>query len=395
MRAPAPGRYRPTLPERLGLGVLLSLPARMALRGLARRPVRAVLGALGIASAVAVLVTGGYFGDAMDFMLRLAFERALTADATVRFTHPASRAAVQELSRLPGVLAAEPIRDLPAILRHGSRSQRVAISAEDPGATLSRIVGENGREVPLPSSGLVVSSRLASRLRARPGDRVEVKLLDGRRAAGDVSIAATVDDVLGLSATGSLDFVGRLAREGDLITGAHLAVDPAGREAARRALDARPGVAGVAWRTDTVRSFRGTVAKTLLAFAGMLVAFAVAIAGGVVYSSVRAAFAERSRELATLRVLGFTRGETWRVLVGEVTVQLGAALPLGALLGFGLSLLSAHAFESDLFRIPVVIERSTWILGLGVTSAAALVTTVVGRRWIRRIDLADALRSEE
>jgi putative ABC transport system permease protein len=123
------------------------------------------------------------------------------------------------------------------------------------------------------------------------------------------------------------------------------------------------------------------------------VGFAVAIAGGVAYSAVQAAFADRSRELATLRVIGFTRAEAWRVLVGEVLLQLVGALPLGALLGLGLSVLSSHAFESDLFRIPVVVERSTWLFALGITTAATLATSLVARRWVRRLDLADALRS--
>jgi putative ABC transport system permease protein len=365
----------------------------MSLRGLSRRSARAALGTLGIGSAVAVLVAGAFFGDAMDFMLRLAFQRALRADATVSFTHPVARAALHELERLPGVLAAEPIRDEPAVLRHGARRQRVALAGADPGADLSRIVGENERPVPVPPSGLVVSSRLAALLEARPGDRVQVELLDGRRAVGELPVAATVDDVLGLAATASLEAVRRLARTGDVVTGAHLSIDPAAREAVRRALDARPGVAGVSWRAEAIASFRQTVAKSLLAFAGMLVAFAVAIAGGVVYSAVRASFSERSRELATLRVIGFSRIEAWRVLVGEVALQLLAALPLGALLGLGLSSLTARAFESDLFRIPVVIERSTWIFGLGTTATAALVTSLVALRWTRRIELAEALRS--
>ncbi|HEX9052275.1 MAG TPA: FtsX-like permease family protein [Anaeromyxobacter sp.] len=395
MRPPAPGRYRPTLFERLGAGVLLSLPARMSLRGLARRPVRSLLGAVGIATAVAVLVTGSFFTDAMDFMIRLAFEEALRADATVTFTHVVARSAGDELARIPGVLAVEPTRDLAAILRNGQRSERVALAGTVPAATLSGVVGEDGRRITVPPSGLVISSRLAKLLRVRPGDAVQVEILEGRRAVGELAISATVNDVLGLGATASLATLRRLGREGDVITGAQLAVDPAARDAVARALDARPGVAGVSWRAETVRSFRGTIARTLLAFAAMLVGFAVAIAGGVVYSAVRTSFAERSRELATLRVIGFTRAEAWRVLVGEVALQLAVALPLGALLGYGLSALSSHAFESDLFRIPVVIARSTWLFGLGVTAAAALATSLVARRWIRRIELADALRSGE
>lgn len=395
MRPPAPRRYRPTWIERLGAGALLSLEARMSLRGLARRPVRAALGALGIGSAVAILVTGGYFGDAMDFMIRLSFDRALRADATVRFTHPVGRDAMHELARLPGVLAAEPVQELPAVLRRGSRSERVALSGVVPGATLSARVGADGREVPVPPAGLVVSSRLATLLDARPGNLIQVELLEGRRATGRLPIAGTVDDVLGLSATASLETVRRLAREGEVITGAHLAVDAAGRPDTARALGERPRVAGVAWRADTVHSFRKTVASTLLAFAGMLVGFAIAIAGGVVYSAVRASFAERSRELATLRVIGLTRAEAWRVLVGEVALQLAAALPLGAALGLGLSTLSSHALESDLFRIPVVIDRSTWVFGLGVTTAATILTSLVARRWIGRLDLTEAMRSGE
>jgi len=394
MRPPAPGDFRPTLVERLaGAPALLSLPARMSLRGLARRPARAALGTLGIASAVAVLVTGAFFGDAIDFMMRLAFQRALRADATVTFSRPVSRTALQELRRLPGVLAAEPSRDEPALLRRGARSQRVAIAALEPGARLSAIVGEDQRAVPVPPAGLVISARLAELLDARPGDRVEVELLSGRRAGGQLPIAATVEDVLGLTATASLETLRQLARQGGLVTGAQLAVDPAARLALDRALRARPGVAAVSWRADTIRSFRETLARTMLSMAGLLVGFAVAIAGGVVYSAVRASFSERSRELATLRVIGYTRLEAWRVLVGEVALQLLAALPLGALLGLGLALLSAHAFESDLFRIPVVVDRSTWLFALGITSGATLLASLVALRWIRRLDLVDALRS--
>jgi putative ABC transport system permease protein len=306
-----------------------------------------------------------------------------------------ARSAVRELSRLPGVLAVEPTRDVAAVLRRGPRSERVALSGVIRAPTLSALVGADGREVPVPPSGLVISSRLAALLDARPGDRVRVELLEGRRAAGELTVASTVDDVLGLSATVSLDALRRLAREGDVITGAHLSVDPSARREAARALDARPAVVGVSWRADTVESFRRTVASSLLAFAGVLVGFAVAIAGGVVYSVVRASFAERGRELATLRVIGFTRAEAWRALVGEVALQLAVALPLGALLGFGLAALSSHAFQSDLYRIPLVIERSTWIFALGVTAAAALLTSLVALRWIGRMELADALRSGE
>ncbi len=395
MRPAAPAVYRRTLAERLGLSALLSIPGRMALRNLQRRPVRALLGTLGIGSAVAVLVTGAYYKDAIDFMVDLAFGRALRADATVAFTDPVSTEAVRELGRLPGVLAAEPFRSEPALLRRGHRSERLALGGAPPGSDLWRLVGVDGRAVPVPSEGLVVSARLAHLLRVAPGESVRVELLQGRRRAGEMRVAATVDDVLGLAATGSLAAVSRLAGDGDVVSGAYLVVDPRSRPEVERLLSERPRVAAVTWRTDALRAFRDTLGELVLAYAGILVAFAVAIAAGVVYNAVRISYAERERELATLRVIGFTRLEAWRVLLGELALQLLAALPAGAALGLGLAWLSASSFESDLFRMPIVVERSTWVFAFGVTAAAAAATSLGALRWIARQDLAGALKSGE
>jgi putative ABC transport system permease protein len=395
MRPPAPPTYRRSLAERIGLARLVSLPARMALRDLERRPVRALLGTLGVGSAVAVLVTGSFFVDAVASMVETAFERALRADATVTFTDPVSRAAILELGRLPGVRAVEPFRAAPAVLRSGPRSERLAVTGYAPSPDLSRVVDADGRVVPIPADGLVLSRRLAEMLGVAPGGRVGVELLDGRRRAGEVAVAGTVDDLLGISALGALDVVSRLAGDGDAVSGAHLSVDRGARPEVERRLAERPKVANVTWRTDALEGFRRTLAEMVLAYAGILVGFAVAIAAGVVYQAVRIAFSERERELATLRVLGFRRSEAWRVLLGEVSVQVLAALPLGAGMGLGLAWISARYFESDLFRIPVVVDRSTWVFAFAVTGAAAAATSLLAYRWIARQDLAVALKSGE
>jgi putative ABC transport system permease protein len=189
--------------------------------------------------------------------------------------------------------------------------------------------------------------------------------------------------------------VSRLAGDGEAISGAHLSVDRGARAEVERRLAERPKVATVTWRSDALEGFRRTLAEMVLTYAWILVGFAVAIAAGVVYQAVRIAFGERERELATLRVLGFRRSEAWRVLLGEVWVQVLAALPLGAGMGLGLAWISARYFESDLFRIPVVVARSTWVFAFAVTGAAAAATSLLAYRWIARQDLAVALKSGE
>jgi putative ABC transport system permease protein len=201
--------------------------------------------------------------------------------------------------------------------------------------------------------------------------------------------------MLGLTATCSLATLARLAGDAGLVAGANLAVGPEARPAVARALADRPLVVAASWRADAVESFRTSFGDVITGYAAVLVLFASAIAGGVVYSAIRTSYAERERELATLRVIGFTRGETWRVLLGEVVAQLAFGIPLGALAGLGLAALSAATFSSDLFRLPVVVERSTWAFAVGVIFLAALTTSLLARRWLARLDLARALAPGE
>ncbi len=395
MRPPAPGHFRRTLLERAGLGRAISPAGRMALRNLERRPVRAVLGTFGLAAATAVLVTGAYFDDAIDLMMHVTFERALRADATVAFARPVVPGAVAELARLPGVTATEPWRGAPAVLRHGSRRQTLALTGTPPGGELLRVVAADGRPTAVPEHGVLLSRRLADLLEVRAGDEVQVELLDGLRRRGALRVAGTVDDMLGLTATCSLATLARLAGDTGLVAGANLAVDPQARPAVARALAARPLVVAASWRADAVESFRTSFGDVITGYAAVLVLFASAIAGGVVYSAIRTSYAERERELATLRVIGFTRGETWRVLLGEVAAQVVVALPLGALGGLGLAVLSAVTFSSDLFRLPVVVEHSTWVFAAGVILSTALATSLLARRWLARLDLPRALAPGE
>jgi putative ABC transport system permease protein len=394
MRPEPPPTFRATALERAGLRRLLAPAARMALRNVARRPARALLSTAGLASAVAVLITGAFSLDAMDFMMDLAFARAQRQDATVSFTRPVSTPAVHELRAIPGVLAAEPFRTVPVTLRSGPRSYRTALTGVAQGAELQRIVGVDGRIQPVPPAGLVLSTHLAELLGVGAGDAVRVEVLEGRRPARDVRVAGTVEDVLGVSATMSLAALDRLLGDRAL-SGAWLATDPAHAEAAYAALRERPRVAGVTLRTGALEAFDAFVAQFMLVYTAVLVAFAVAIAAGVVFNTARVAFAERAHEIATLRVLGFTRGESFVILLGELGAELALALPLGCVLGWLLAAALSAALRSDLYRIPVVIEPATYAFAMGVTVAAALVTVLALRTWIARLDLVGALKAME
>ncbi|MBI5486409.1 MAG: FtsX-like permease family protein [Deltaproteobacteria bacterium] len=395
MRPPAPPRYRATLLERLGLGRLLGPVGRMILRSLGRRPVRALLTAVGVAAAMAILVLGAFLDDSISWMMDLQFRRAQLEDATVTFVEPRDPAVVVELRGLPGVSRVEPFRAVPVVLRAGHRTWRIGILGLPASPALHRISDRGGNLVDIPAAGLMLTDKLADLLHVHPGDDLGVDVLEGTRPRKTVRLAAVVRDLIGLSAYMELDALNRLAGHGPAVSGAFLSVDQASEKELHRRLKDAPMVAGVLLQRVAVASFEATNAQYLLFFTGILVLFAAVISVGVVYNSARVTLAERERELASLRVLGFTRGEVSAVLLGELAVLVVLALPLGCLFGVGFSALIARNLSSDLFRVPLVVENSTFAFAALVVLGASLLTALAVRRRIDRLDLVEVLKTKE
>ncbi|MCC6552480.1 MAG: FtsX-like permease family protein [Polyangiaceae bacterium] len=395
MRPEAPATFKPTLLERLGLHRLLSPAARMIARSVARRPVRAALSAASVALAVAILVVGRFTEDAIGYMMDLHFRLAQGEDATVLFVEPRPRAALVEIAHMPGVLRAEPLRAAPVTLRAGHRSRRAAVTGMPAGGALHRLVDRDGRALPLPPEGLALGAYLAEELGVGLGDAVTVEVLEGRRSRREVPVTLIVDELVGASATMEIGALNRLIGEGDTVSGAYLDVDPRLSGPLYEELKRTPLVAGVSVRQAALDSFERTLEESLGTMRAVQVVFAVIIAFSVVYNNARIALAERSRELASLRVLGFTRAEVSLVLLGELSVTTLAAIPLGLGLGRALAWAFTEGYQTEMFRMPFVIERSTYAYAALVVLLAAALSALLVRRRIDRLDLVGVLKSRD
>ena len=395
MRPDAPARYRPSLIERLGVARRLPQAARMVLRTLERQPVRALLSMLGIAAAGAVLVIGLSFIDVMDVLIDEQFMQAMRQDVTVTFVGPRSADAVHAAARLPGVMAVEPQRVVPVRLRAGARHRTLAIIGLTPDASLQRVVARSGAVIPVPPAGLVLSRVLGDVLGVTPGDAVRVEVLEGARPAFDVPVAALVDDSMGVQAYMARDALHALLREGRTVSSTALKVDPRDLAQLHLTLKALPAVAGVAVREATLRNFRQTMAEHMNLIIAFNVGFAAIIAFGVVYNAARVSLSERSRELASLRVLGFTRDEVGRILLGELAVLTLLSLPVGAVIGYGLGLFIMTIFNNEVYRLPFAITAQSiawsWLTVVG----AAALSSIAVRRRLDRLDLIAVLKSRE
>lgn len=392
MRPAAPIRYRHSLIESRLFRPLLSTTSRMVLRNLERQPVRTLTSVLGMSAAVAVLAVGFTMVAAMSKLIDNMFVAGQRQDVVVTFVEPRSAGTHHAIARLPGVLQVEPLRAVAVRLRAGHRDRTVSLLGLDAVPQLNRIVDLEGRPQTLPPAGLVLSQTLADALEVEAGASLYVEVLEGQRRTHMLPIVATVDDALGLSAYMERGALNRLMREDATISGANLLVDPTQVDALYRVLKATPSVAGVALTTEALRNFRKIVAQNLSVTISMNVIFAGIIAFGVVYNAARISLAERSRELASMRVLGFTRGEISMVLLGELAVLTMASLPIGVLLGDGLCRVISAAFSSEVFRFPLPFSPRMAAWAALTTIAASALSGLVVRRRLDHLDLVGVLK---
>ncbi|MGB2713198.1 MAG: FtsX-like permease family protein, partial [Vicinamibacterales bacterium] len=395
MRPEPPARYQQSILERPWRRFRPTLVTRMILRNLERQPIRTSVSVLGVAFAVAVLFVGLAFLDVMDVLIDQQFELVMRQDATVNFVEPRAGRAAYEVERLPGVMDIEPMRNVPARLRSGNRSRTLAITGLPSTPHLNRVVDRNGRALSLPPNGLVLSKMLGGILDVEPGDSLQVEVLEGVRPIRTVPVVALVDDSMGLQAYMQVDAVRRMMREGDVVSGAAVTLDPAAVDEFYAKVKTVPAVAAVGLRNLMLQNFRDTMAENMNVQIFFNVIFAGIIAFGVVYNSARVSLSERERELASLRVLGFTRAEISLILLGELSVVTVTALPIGALIGYILGELIMAGFNNEVYRLSFTVTPATTAWSFLIVIVAAFVSALVVRRRLDRLDLVAVLKTRE
>ncbi len=395
MRPPAPTQFRRMLLERLGLEKFLSPQLRMIIRTLERRPLRTLLTAFGIACSVAIIVSGTFWRDAIDYLITVQFTQAEREDAQIAFTNPVSNSGLYAVAHLPGVLFAESSRAAPVRLRAGHLTYLTAISALPENAELRRPLDANQRPINIPPDGVLLTDRLAQKLGIRPGDHIQVEVLEGKRIKTDVVVTGVVNDLLGLSVYMDLHALNRLLGEGDNISSVAVTLDRSQLQAFNAEAKATPKIATVTFKASALQSFEETSARNILVFTSIVTAFAAAMAIGVVYNSARIALAERAWELASLRVLGFTRREVSTLLLGELGIELMLAIPLGLWLGYWLSRLLVSLTHNETISIPVIIQPYTYAYAALITLAAGILSALIVRHRVDQLDLVSVLKTRE
>jgi len=395
MRPPAPADYSRTGRIGAAFNRYLDQPSRMVLRRLTRQPGRmlgAVVGlACGMGLSVAMISIFASFESTVD----LTFSVVDRSDVTVSFTHAVSDKTVFELARMDGVLSVEPTRSVPAILRNGRLSHRGALTGMADAPRLYRALDANQGAIALRPEGIVLSSALADKLDLRPGQMLSVEVRTGAQPVLNLPVVQIADTLLGAPAYLPLDALNRVLGEPGRVSGAFLSIDSAKADAIYARLKDMPTVAGVSLKAQAQDAFKRMMNEGAGATRYVMAALAFIITFGIVYNSARIAQAERARDLASLRVIGFTKGEAAFVLLGELAVVTLAALPLGGALGYGVSILIAEAYSTEIYQIPALFDPPSYGAAVLVVVGAALASGLAVKRDLDRTDLVATLKTRE
>lgn len=395
MRPPQPLRYRQGLFARRSVARLLGPSATMVVRELLRRPIRLALSSLGIAMAVAVLVVGRYSADAIDHLVTLQFRTAQREDLAVSFTHPIPRRALAGLADLPGVTKVEGLRSVPIRIRHEHAQRMAGLTGFPAASSLRRIVDAQGRVHVPPAHGVLLTRKLAEVLHVRTGDVVQIETLERDKRVRDAVVSGTVDDTFGLSGYMQADTLARWLGEEPLVSSAVMTIEPGSYAGVLQRLTRLPAVLGISRRSAVFELFEQQSAEQMRIMTMTLTTFALIIAAGVVYNNARVSLSMRARDLASLRVIGFRRSEISTVLLSELAAQTLLGLWPGMVIGRYLVASVAGAADPELYRFPLVISVRTYAFAVTMTLGAALLSALLVRRRLDKLDLIGVLKTRE
>lgn len=395
MSPPAPARFAKAFGGLFEFGRFVRQSSVMVSRHLLHQPVRTGSSVLGAAFAVAILVGSLWSFGSVQYMIDVSFHRADRQDASIAFTDPKPLASLYAVERLPGVLRAEPFRAVGVTIRSGHIERRLSLTGKPLGAGLSRVLDDKLAPLAMPEWGIMLSRALAAILQVRAGDHVIVEVMEGSRRKLDVPVTAIAEGYLGLQAFMDLDALNRLMREPAIISGVHITIDDTQEATLFAELKETPAASFIALLKVSVSKFRETIAQNIYTMITVYAALAAIVAFGVVYNFARISLSEQGREMASLRVLGFTRGEVSSLLLGELAVIVLVAQPVGWAMGYGISLAMVKAFSSELYSVPFIIGREVYAYASLIVVSAAIASGFIVRRRIDRLDMIAVLKTRE
>lgn len=369
---------------------------KMILRNISRNRFRAGVNLFGVAVSLTLMLMGRFMSDATNYGMLFQFEDVQRDDAKISFQHEQGAAALFDAGRFPSVRRAEPLLEHPFEIRSAWKKRDVVVTGVNADSELYKVIDFDRKDFPLGGNSIVIAKGLADILRVGPGDTVELESLMGRvDRTFHVPVRAVARQFVGTAAYMDIRDLSRMLNEPLAMSSAMLRLEEDGRAALSRKLKDIGGIASVSYKEDAYQSIQNTLGRGMSITNSFLRTFAAVISFSIIYNITAVSLSERQRELASLRVLGFSAAETGRVMYYE-NILLGLLGIVGGIpMGMGVCALLVRTYTNDMFQMPFHIEISSYAIAMLLTFSFVLLANLAVRRKIQRLDLVEVLKERE
>ena len=398
MRPEPPRRGRRILLERITpLWNRLDAAWRMALRSVFRQRFRTAAAVFAAAMGSGLLVTGFMMLQAMDFLVEFQFFKVARSDIDLVFKQERGEDALDEVRQLVGVDYVEPTLHVPCTFLHGPYRRKGGIYGLKPDAQLTVPIDVHGHRVTLPEHGLLLSRQMAKTLHVGPGQSVEIVPVRGERRPIAMPVVGVVDGYMGLTVYARIDYLSQAVGEEFAVNGVQLLTDnvPGHRAMLHHQLKRLPGVQSITARQDMVDNLMETIIQSQSATISVIVGFAGVVFFGSVVNASLVSLAERRREVATFRGLGYDTVRVGNLFLRETMITTLVGAVLGMPFGYGLTVLTAMAYNTDLIQLPVVTAPWIWLTTAALAVVFALIAHAVVQWRIATMNFVEALKVQE
>jgi len=367
----------------------------MALRSIARNRLRTIATIASLTVATSIILPTLILYESTWFLVDFQFDHVMHSDIDISLRDSRYISAIYDAAELPGVDTVEPLFTAICDLRKGYRSRRVAITGLLPPHRLLTPMQPDLRPVTIPPAGLVLSRKLAQILAVGEGDRLELTPVRGRRRTVSVPVAGIIHDYLGMNVYADLHYLCRIVGEPEATNTFQLVTNPARLGETYEAIRNLPITRSVRVRADARSAIEDTIVRTMGLSLGLMIIFAAVIALGSVLNASLIEITDRAQDVATLRALGYGPGAVAGIFFRQNVAIFLLSLALAGPLGYGAAILIARAYDTELFRMPVIVRASTIIISVAMTLAFVMVAQLFVYRYIRKLDWPAYIKVKE
>lgn len=324
----------------------------------------------------------------VDNLMNKYFTDYLKMDYSVSFKMPMDKSVVYDFKGMGKIDAIEVKADIPVELSNGNLKKIINLTAVNQDTQFYGFADNDGNSIAMPEQGLMLTENLAGILKVKPGDWVKVKSYSGGDPVYE-KVVVVFPQSLGMGAYTNFESLNRFLLGKNLITGVN--IKSGDTALANEILKAR-NIASVSSSTDIRAMYDKSLALIIVSI-GIMLVFSGVLGFSIVYNVTSVNIGEREAEFSTLRVLGFSNKEIFRLILKENNIIMVIGILLGIPVGTAMLGYATYAFSTENYSLKMEPTSASLFYAGMTTILFILLAQVATYRRIKKLDFLQALKT--